>query len=57
MQNQVMTETQMLAMNGQEAFYGPLLVLVVAGIIVSLIVFTVMWTKKRRAAKAQLQDS
>ena len=57
MQNDAMTPAQMLAMDPPEVIYGPLLVLLGAAVIVSLIVLPVMWIKKRRAAREQLQDS
>ena len=57
MQNDAMTPAQMAAMDKPEVIFGPLIVLLGAAIVVSLIVVTVMWTKKRRAAREQLQDS
>ncbi len=57
MQNDAMTPAQMLAMEKPEVVFGPLIVLVIAAVVVSLIVLTVMWAKKRRAAKEQLQDT
>ncbi len=57
MQNDAMTPAQMLAMENPEVVFGPLIVLAIAAVVVSLIVLTVMWTKKRRAAKEQLQDT
>jgi len=57
MQNDAMTPAQMAAMTPPEVIFGPLIVLLGAAVVLSLVVATVMWTKKRRAAREQLQDN
>ncbi len=57
MQNESMNDAQMLAMEGNEVIYGPIMVLLALSAVVITIVIIVKWTQKRRADKAQLQES
>ncbi|MCF6320705.1 MAG: hypothetical protein L3J32_02925 [Rhizobiaceae bacterium] len=57
MQDELMNEAQMLAMEGEEVVFAPLMALLGLVFVISLIVITVKLIQKWRANKTALQDN
>ncbi len=57
MENGTMTSQQMLMMEGDKAFYGPLFALIIFIVFVALIVLLVRWFHKNRSGSDVLKDA